>query len=193
MRKHIALFLIIAFLFSSCAIHRKFPFICFRKECVLGQLGFYKMKEAGKRMKINANVRRSKRAAKKRKSQSKGENIRIDVAEPKKDSLRYGGGKSAGICKETKLVIFQKTESCDTILIYFPLKERDITEDKKKELKDFVEKAGADVITEVIIKNCHNKNVLTEHELTWLNERARKITKYLKTLHIEKTKIKTEE
>ncbi len=145
-------------------------------------------------MKINANARKNKRARKKNRSDpGKGEIIKTEPENSKKDSLTYNGGRSAGICRETKLVIFQRKQNRDTILVYFPRNEGDMSDDKKRELKEYIEKAGADEIIEIIIKNCHDKNVLTEHEILWLNERARKITKYFKKLNVPKAKIRIEE
>jgi hypothetical protein len=193
MKKYFAVFFIVIFIFSSCAIHRKFPFICFRKECVLGQLGYYKLKALNKRTKANSTIRKKKRSRRRDKEKNKEIVTDVTIDSGRKDSLIYFKGRSPGICTETKLVIFQKTDHWDTLLVYFPDHEKNISENKKKELRDYVEKAGTESIISILIKNCHSKNILSEHEIIWLNERGRKIVKYLNSLSVPKSKINIED
>ena len=77
------LFLIVltATLFSSCAIHAGFPFICFKKDCVKAAWSFQKPPAGGKRgIKQKVNIFIAKASAKQRKR--KGRN-----ADPSKEPV----------------------------------------------------------------------------------------------------------
>ena len=77
----IFLFILAFALFSSCAIHAKFPFICFKKDCIVSSWTF-KKEAGGKRgVKQKVNIFLAKANAKKRKRQSQN----IDVAKVKVD------------------------------------------------------------------------------------------------------------
>ncbi|MCW3075654.1 MAG: hypothetical protein JWO32_263 [Bacteroidetes bacterium] len=196
MKKIILLFLACLFLslISSCAIHRKFPFICFKKECVLGQLGYYSARESFKRAKINASVRKHKRIVKRNVRRGrKGLDPPYDLAKEKKqaDSLTYQGG-FAGICKEIKMVFLESTKR-DSVLITYKFEQKDISPEGKKIIKELVDKIGPHSFTGITIFNCHKKSVLSEYEVVWMDERVRKIKKYLKSIGIENLKVFVDE
>ena len=107
-RKYLVIICIILIfsLFSSCAIHRKFPFICFKKECVLSQLHYYDAKESFRRAKINSSVRKKKRDMNRskeraRKDKSYPPDAKL-IEKREKDSLDYSKG-FAGLCDESKI------------------------------------------------------------------------------------------
>ena len=203
-KKIVCAFLIFS-LFYSCAIHRKFPFICFRKECVLSQLHFYDAKESFRRAKINSSVRkkkremnRSKERARKDKSYPPDQKL-IDKRE--KDSLDYSKG-FAGLCDESKVIFsyslindsssLTKNYKNDTITIRYLFDKKEPSPDEKNEMKALLEKIGQKYLFEIWIKGCHNRSVLSEYELYWLDTRIYKITKYLKKLEVPSNKIKTD-
>ena len=60
------IFLLIACVFSSCAIHNKFPFICFFPDCIRGQFDMKPLKRkmqmamGGKKRKFKSSLSSSK-------------------------------------------------------------------------------------------------------------------------------------
>jgi hypothetical protein len=183
----------IIFQLSSCAIHRKFPFICFKKECVLGQMGFYAARESFRRAKINSTVRKHKREVKRNVRQGRrGKKPPYDLEQEKKqsDSLTYLGGFS-GICKELKLVFVSNEK--DTLVAHYAFDEKDMKEGEKELVKGLIEKRNAANIKQVIIVNCHKRSVLSEHEAFWMDERARKIKKFLEKLGVSPRLVQVEE
>lgn len=178
---------------TSCAIHRKFPFICFKKECVLGQMGFYAARESFRRAKINATVRKHKREVKRNVRRGRrGKKPPYDLEKEKKqaDSLTYIGGFS-GICKELKLVFV--SEKNDTLIAHYGFDDKDLREGEKQLVKELVEKVKAANIKEVVVINCHKRSVLSEHEAAWMDERVRKIRKYLNKLGVSPILVRAEE
>ncbi|MBA3663176.1 MAG: hypothetical protein H0W61_03080 [Bacteroidetes bacterium] len=160
---------------------------------MLGQLGFYAAKTTMKRAKINASVRKHKREVNRNVRRArKGHQPPYDLIKEKKDvdSLTYLGGFS-GICKELKLVFTSLKQ--DTVIANYRFEEKDLSVDEKQVIKELVEKAGPDQFTNVIIYNCHRRSVLSETEASWMDERVRKIRKYLKTLGIKENKVVVEE
>lgn len=177
----------------NCAIHRKFPFICYKKECVLSQLGYYGARESFKRAKINASVRRHKRMVKRNiKAGRKGLKPPYDTNKEsaKKDSLTYSGGFS-GICKEMKIIFVTEKDSVvqqnDTLVVNYLFEERDLSEVEKKAIKILVEKNTSSHFKQILISNCHGRSVMSEYEIGWTEQRERKIIKYLKSLGINTT------
>lgn len=75
------LVVVIAALFSSCAIHAGFPFICFKKDCIKAAWTFQKPPAGGKRgVKQKVNIFIAKANAKKRKRQGRN-------SDPSKDPV----------------------------------------------------------------------------------------------------------
>lgn len=69
------LVVVIATLFSSCAIHAGFPFICFKKDCVKAAWTFQKPPAGGKRgVKQKVNMFIAKASAKNRKRKGRNAN-----------------------------------------------------------------------------------------------------------------------
>ena len=81
----VILYVLVGILFSSCAIHDKFPYICLRWGCFAKQVGLPDKKVIMKRMQTNAKVRKKKREAKKRKRNKMNETI-VTNAKPNNDS-----------------------------------------------------------------------------------------------------------
>ncbi len=78
----ILLFVLTAALFSSCAIHAGFPFICFKKDCIKGAWSLPRKEAGGKRgLKQKMSIALAKASAKRKKNQNKS----IDVAKVKVD------------------------------------------------------------------------------------------------------------
>ncbi len=200
MKTKFLLLLLVFVLFSSCAIHVKFPFICFKKECVLGQLGYYGAKESFRKVKINSSIRKKKRTMNRSKHRAKKDksfppNPKLVEAKTK-DSLAYVKGFS-GLCNQS-IVIFNsvlmndtltKNYLNDTIIINYLFDEREPSPSQKNEIKLLIEKIGVKQISNITIKECHNRSVLSEYEIYWLEARFQKINKYLKKLDIPSTKI----
>lgn len=195
-------FILIFSLIASCAIHRKFPFICFKKECVLGQLGIYGAMEAVKRGKINSNVRKKKRQMKRSRNRAaKDKTYPPDPVlqeEKNRDSLAYVKG-FAGLCKDIKIVfIHEMKRECsdcnndvrrDSVIVLYKFDERELSEESKQAITKIISNTQIDHINEITIKNCHNKSVMSETELFYMNERIRRIKKHLKKLGIPEKEI----
>jgi len=94
LKKAFIIFLSVVLL-ASCAIHNKFPFICFRWECIAAELKLPKWDTAGarKQRKAKASLRKKKRQrAKNKRLREKGITVPdIDSEEQtvKKDTLKY--------------------------------------------------------------------------------------------------------
>lgn len=196
--------MIITFSLSSCVIHYKFPFICFRKECLMDVFSFSGSKKdsGGKRgLKQKVSIFMAKYNAKKRRRNGKKQREfarKEDLKEakdtiPEKEPVTYSLGKSKGICNDIKVIVLKKTTKADTVLVYFPEYTRRLVDDEKLKLKNYIEALSPDSIVEIRMKNCHSKNILTYHEIIWLEERERKISQFLRSLNISKSKIITEE
>jgi hypothetical protein len=199
--------LIVVLIFSvfSCAIHRKFPFICFKKECVLGQMGFYAARDGFRRAKINTKVRKHKRMIKKNiKAGRKGKKPPYDTNLEKKqsDSLAYTGG-FAGVCKNVNIIFEEMPKAIqsetppvwhkDTVVAHYTFEDRDLSEKDKKIIKELVEKRGPGYFGEIRIINCHRKSVLSDFEILMLTEREKRIIKYLKKLGISENRVVIED
>lgn len=196
--KPIIIFLIIV-LFSSCAIHSSFPFICFRKECIIATFSLSSpRKEAGGNRGIKQSVKilfaKSKAKKIKRRSKKQRSNLKIEVDTIfEKEKILYSPGSSTGICREIQMIIFKKELINDTIVVYFRNNLKKISEEQKQKLKEYIDTVGSNYITKILLKNCHDKNILIEHEIIWLEERALKLAKFLKTLNMPNAIIKIEE
>jgi hypothetical protein len=201
--KKYLLIVMVLFLISGCAIHRKFPFICFKKECVLGQMGFYAAKDSFRRAKINAKVRKHKRMIKRNiKAGRKGKQPPYDIEKEnrQRDSLAYTGG-FAGVCKEMKVIFVEMPRAIqsetapvwrkDTVIVKYMFDEKDLSTDEKKAVSELIAKYGATSFGEVLIVNCHSRSVLSEFELLMLSERERNIIRYLKKSGIPPKRIST--
>lgn len=190
MKKFFILFLLVAF--TSCAIHPRFPFICFNKGCVLKQTGFYAARDGIKRAKINASVRRHKRMVKRNiKAGRKGIKppYDLDKENRKRDSLTYSGGFS-GLCKESR-VIFESHKN-DTVVINYFFEEKEPSDDEKLAMKKIIDTQGLQNIERIHIKSCHSRTVMSEYEKAWLDERARSVQKYLKSMGVQNEKVNIE-
>lgn len=159
---------------------------------MLGQLGYYEMKAAGKRAKGQANARKRKRNSKRNKV-DKSEDISKDTSIVQKRNFTYFGGGSVGICDINKIIFTTDSLKSDTLFINYSDGEKALDEERKTVIRNYVESKGASHIKKVLIKSCHNRNILTEHEYIWLDERARKVSYYLRDIKIPKRIIFIEE
>lgn len=198
-------FALIISLITSCAIHPRFPFICFNEGCIKKQLGINAAKEAMKRGKINSTVRKKKRQMNhSRNRAAKDKTFPPDPVlqeEKNRDSLAYVKG-FAGLCKDLKIVfISEAKKECsdcnadvlrDSVIVIYKFDERELSEESKAMITTILGNPKKDHLEEIIIKNCHNKSVMSETELFYLNERIRRIKKYLKKSGIPEKQISEE-
>ncbi len=140
------------------------------------------------------NAKKRRRNGKKQREQAKKETLKEQKDTiPEKDPVTYSLGRSNGICNDIKLIVSKRAASTDTFLVYFYEHTRHLVDEEKAKLKNYIDSTRSDSITIINMKNCHSKNILTYHEIIWLEERERRIIKFLKTINIPKSKIKTEE
>lgn len=152
---------IICLLLSSCAIHKDFPFICFRWGCFAKQVGLPSGKAIKKQVQINAKVRKKKREAKKRKKNKPEPYIISD----KKGSTEEAE-KSKVIKKDTSVLSYFAKGNAnylilvfleahppgeDSLLINYP-ENREFSEYEKSAIKNFVDSVSVGSGDAFIIK-----------------------------------------
>ena len=122
MVKKSLIFFLSFLLFASCAIHDKFPFICFRWECIASEFKLPKWDTTGakKQRKARASLRKKKRQrAKNKRLREKGitiPDIDSEEATVKKDTLKY---KFKALSEDRYVIIsFNKKEPIKTDSIY---------------------------------------------------------------------------
>lgn len=143
-------------------------------------------------------MNRSKERAKKDKSYPPDPKL---IEKREKDSLDYAKG-FAGLCDYSKVIFSytlindsaptNKTYKNDTITIRYLFDKKEPSPDERHEIKNLLGKIGKENLFEIWIKGCHNRSVLSEYELYWLDTRIYKITKYLKKLEVPSNKIKVD-
>jgi len=186
--RSIAFILLFAFIFSSCAIHKKFPFICFRKDCVKVQFGIYKLKAWKKNRQGKANMRRNK-ANSKAGLNKKKKGVAIDNGYNPNDTLGYAGGSTAATCNEVKVVFFNRSTN-DTIIVGFQSNE--IAELDQVQLNGYLYKNNTSDIIKVKLCDCASNNHETEYSKGSYLQHAAKVSTHLKSKGVPKRKIEFE-
>jgi outer membrane protein OmpA-like peptidoglycan-associated protein len=121
-RSYLISFLILILLVSvsSCAIHPRFPYICFRKSCVLGQLGITAAMNAGKvkrkEIKGTRKRRQIKRDAKRNRAETEGtiDKPRIHETHEEREARRKDEKAAAKLAEEQN----QKKEDSLSAIAY---------------------------------------------------------------------------
>lgn len=197
---------------SSCAIHNKFPYICFLPGCVKNQLGITDAKNKGKVLKKERIGKRKKRKIKRENRRNKTEGGITSVHHPhetneekinrkkeekataelaanreqkKQDSL-------AAIAEANKKYIDplagqnqveNKTVSGDSLIIYYPLNSDTLSLPDKERLKKYIEELKQKPYNKLkILGYTDNSGTLSE-------SRAKKVREYLIEYGLPKSKL----
>jgi hypothetical protein len=145
----------------SCAIHDKFPFICFRWSCIAAELKLPHFDTTGmkKQMKARSSLRKKKRQrAKNKRLREKGiavpDNNPIVSGETpvKKDSLKY---RFAALSEDRYIIIsFDKKEpiKTDSIFVRYNNDEDDVLDYDKQIIRSYLDSNKVDNITLIKVR-----------------------------------------
>lgn len=195
----VSLFILIALLLSSCAIHDKFPYICLRWGCFAKQVGLPDKKVVMKRIQTNAKIRKKKREAKKRKRNKMNETTvttaksnndsSTEKDEPtevaKTDSTKYTFKPNGD--SNYLILVFNEAHPPgeDSLLIKYP--EKDFSEHEKSEIKKYVESVDFGKGDSFIIKEFKE---YSQPELKGNTKAKEKLIEILKSLGINPKQIR---
>lgn len=139
--------------FSSCAIHKKFPFICFRFECVKAQLKFPNIRAAIKRNKGIAQAKRRKKYGASQESSRIKEITKPTVNRSDDESTPHDTRKDSVFTFTPPAIKPREKEDQDTLIIFnYYLYEDVISEENKSDLKNYITRIGASKISQIKIK-----------------------------------------
>ena len=139
--------------FSSCAIHKKFPFICFRFECIKAQLKFPGLKANIKRNRAEAAAKKRKRNGASNKESARIKDITKPTVDRTGDENPPADTRKDSVFTLSAPVIVPKAENQDTLIIYnFDLYEDIICYEQKTELKKYILRVGSQKISQIKIK-----------------------------------------
>jgi hypothetical protein len=196
------LFLSLALFLSSCAIHAKFPYICFYSGCVKSQLGIDRLPGLKKRMKAKAQMKKRKAMAKNNKKAKQNDASYKKYSDPReetlaKDSLPRKTDSTYAFKCDSKLnlikILIIRTPQGKDSLTYFLIEERnDISEDDKKNASNYLKVTGIQNISKVIIKDLLDKKEYGKHQDNIIHYRAKKIKRFLKNEGIDESVISAE-
>lgn len=184
-------------LLASCAIHKEFPFICFKKECIKAQFSRPGRQLAGGKKGFKQNASSKKRKKKKKKKNKKADNPSIHKKDKSKlDSLNLDGniGKST-----IKIVFYYKIDSSEITIksdsVYLKTPPFTLTKSDQIAIKSYLDKYLIKNITEIYI----SPTILLENANSTKNNKRssmkiKRIEQYLIKSRIKKSnlKIKTE-
>ena len=184
-----AIIIILAPLFSSCAIHKKFPFICFRWECVVAQLKFPELKASIRLNKAIASSKRKKRNRAKSVSSGIKEVNKPNINQTEKQSDPNANTRKDSVFTFSAPVMVTKTETQDTLIVFeYKLNEENISDENKNELKNYIVKVGAGKISQIKINGFSDAEEDSHHKGMGTT-RAKKIYKLFAKLGIPSSKI----
>jgi hypothetical protein len=146
-------------MFSSCAIHKEFPYICFLPSCVFGHIDFKPLKKRmqiavkGKKRKFNSSISSSK--SKRNKS-----NYTSDY-----DSNKLSPRDSTITDSITDKSIGLSLTSMDTVIRIYYLDLSDSTLIKNKSLiKSFIIRIGINKISEISLSDFYSNEDPDKHK-----------------------------
>ncbi len=153
MRFRTIIFLLIACLFGSCAIHNKFPFICFNSGCVKQQFSMKPLKKrmqialGGKKRKLKASVSASKNN---KRNASYPKNYNSKIATPT-DSTLNDSVIDPGISNSFALL--------DTVIrIHYKALTDSSLNQYKAIIKSFVARVGPNKISDISLTDFYSED-----------------------------------
>ncbi len=162
MVKRLFIYFLAVLFFVSCAIHAKFPFICFRWSCIAAELKLPSFNTSGmkKQRKANASLRKKKRQRRKNKRLAKKgisikeNNTTADSGEmPQRlDSLKY----RFTVLKEERYIIisFEKKDpvKTDSLFVRYNSDEDDVLDYDKQFIKMYLDSNKVETITLIKVR-----------------------------------------
>jgi hypothetical protein len=202
-KKTLILFLSLLLL-ASCAIHDKFPFICFRWSCIASELKLPSVNTSAmkKQRKAKASLRKKKRQrAKNKRLREKGITNSSDYVEtqeveqkqeeskPTKDSVHY----SFKTPSDDKFIIIKffriNPTSTDSVSIRYPDKGSDISYYDKQILKSYLDSSNTKEISIVHVREHIGSTKNNQHQNKQVTPLKRRIGDYFIELGIPSEKI----
>lgn len=179
------------FLFCCCAIHKKSPFICFRRGCVKEALGINQLKAFKKNIRGKAQIRRNRANAKLNLKNKKRKTKHTSYS----DSISIGN-ISAQSCELIKMVFFKLRKinqpPTDTFLVHFRQPEDEIDELSEIQIRGYLLKIDLNQLSKIKLCYCTNSEKKNELSRGLYLQRSKKITRLLKDKGISKQKIELE-
>lgn len=185
---------------QSCAIHKKFPFICFRWGCFANQVGLPDGKVLLKQAKVNAKVRKKKREAKRRKRDKvngievvKGKNATYEAsreeASEKKDTVKTTYLSSGDL--NFVILVLQKAHPPGKDSMYVNTMDSDtLTQSAKGSIKNFLNANDVDNHDIIVVKE---KIEYSNNELRGNSKQKEKVILFLEQLGIKRKQIRFKE
>jgi hypothetical protein len=181
--------LISVFILPSCAIHKKFPFICFRASCVKVAFGVYQLKAWKKNRQGEANARKRRSQAKDSMKQSK----KRMLSESDTSALAFS---DPGNCDNLKLVFFKKIKvkkyQTDTLILGFRQPENEMSGTDEVMIRNYLLKNGLDHLVKIKLCDCDIHSKYSEIHHSFYLRRAFKTRDYLKEKKVPKKMIELE-
>jgi hypothetical protein len=184
----LALFVLSVFLcFTSCVIHKKFPFICFLPECVKQE---YHLKGLKKRLQANVRMERNKRERRRmaaRRGREASRDHKITGSNRSADTNEYG----RTVIYTKYLVVFRSNtyERKDTLLIVHSSSEKHIMEAGRNQIYELVRSLSADSIRSIAFRQVRLDQADQTDDPGVARTRERKIRKYLVHQGVNRRKI----
>lgn len=194
--KYILHILIVSYFLSSCAIHKKFPFICFKSGCIKVQWGFYEMKAWKKNMDGKANARKKRANGKSNQKKRSNKSSLSNSNNDPNDTLSYFIG-DVGKCNSIRMIInsFSDEHShisskIDTLIVSYNKTESEVNESGIVQIDNYFRKTSLVNITYIIIEDCDPNSKKNEISHSLLLQRAAKLKDLLIEKGIPKKKVK---
>ena len=198
--------IIIVLLIASCAIHDKFPFICFRWSCIAAEFKLPSVNASAmkKQRKSRASARKKKRQrARNKRAREKGNVVskpnysesntqenKNEEPPAKKDSLKY----SFTTVSEDKYIVikFFKTDppKVDSILIKYPDDGDEISAYDKQTLKNYVDSNKVEKIAFINLREHVGTKEEDKHKNKHITPIKRNILDYFIQLGVPREKIR---
>jgi hypothetical protein len=178
------------FLLSSCAIHKQFPFICFRPGCIKAAFKIEGLKAWKKSRRGKAQIRKN-RSNSKNTRKVKSYNINSE----NNDTTGFGNMSTAS-CDIIKMVFFRSVKTnhdqTDTFLVHFRQPENEIDELSEVQIRGYLMKNNKAHILKIKLCYCSKEEKQNEFGKGLFLQRTGKIKKFLKEKNILKRKIESE-
>lgn len=154
---------------NSCAIHKKFPFICFASGCVKEQFKVREIKAGIKRMRGEASLRKRKR------NKGKSDLNHVEASAETKtiaDTVNVEQSMKFSLVKQDTLITIQ-----------FSSKDEIISAEDQLFLKHYMAKTNTSKIIEIFIQEFYDENQTVK------TNRVNAIKLYLISLGVPKEKL----
>jgi hypothetical protein len=174
----IIIFVLVACVFSSCAIHNKFPFICFKSGCVKQQ---FSMKPLKKRMQIALGGKKKKLKASAASSKTNNRNHSYSENYNKRTILPLDSTVKDSVIEPSRA---NSWSSMDTVIRIYYKDLTDSTLEKYKHIiKSFVTRVGLNKISDVSLTDFYSEEGFTEKSI------KSDIEKYLFTIGVSRHRL----